>query len=123
MSASTFGGQLKQLRRERGLATRGLAEAAGVGRSSINRYESGRTAPNASTVARLANALSVEPGDLLTGSARSMRATAHNQDVFKLLNVAQTLSAARLATLTEFARFLYKQQRQSKDHTRSTRPR
>jgi len=114
MSASIFGQELRRQRLERGLTTRALAESAGVGRSSITRYESGRASPQAATIARLARALSVEPGVLLTDSARSTPATAHNQDVFRLLTVAQNLSPARLATLTDFARFLYKQQRRSK---------
>jgi transcriptional regulator with XRE-family HTH domain len=55
---------LRQHRRRSGLTQRQLATAAGVTPVTVCRVESGRERPNARTIARLANALGVDPREL-----------------------------------------------------------
>ena len=59
-SRELLAGNLRRLRRERGLTQRELAEAAGLNRSVVARYEQGHTAPHRDCVAALAYALSVD---------------------------------------------------------------
>ena len=60
--------ELKRLREERKLTQKELAQAAGLTESTIYRYETARRGaePSAAAVHGLAEALKVEPGDLLT---------------------------------------------------------
>jgi len=44
-----------------------LANDSGIDSSNIRAYESGRGLPNIQTLVRLAAALSVDPGSLITG--------------------------------------------------------
>ncbi len=113
MNTATFGLKLRRLRLERGLTARALAESAGIARSSVNRYEAGQAEPKPATIARLARSLRVDPAEFLKDGKRPKRETAHDREVFNLLNVAHSLDRDRLTTLTAFARFLHKQQRQS----------
>lgn len=114
MDKNAFGRKLRRLRLERGLTTKALAERAGTARSTVTRYEAGAARPRAATVARLATALKMDPGELLNTTGRTRRETAHDREVYKLLNTAENLDTPRLKTLTAFARFLYKQKRQAK---------
>lgn len=113
MDKKAFGRNLRRMRLERGLTSKALAKTAKLGRSTVYRYESGETAPKPVTIIRLARALKVEPTDLASTKGNTPRESAHDRDVYKLLNTAQNLDTARLKTLTAFARFLYRQQRQS----------
>ena len=58
--------RLKELRRERVLALRELEERSGVSYNTIWRLEDGRQGAHPRTVRKLAEALGVEPADLLT---------------------------------------------------------
>jgi transcriptional regulator with XRE-family HTH domain len=58
---------LRRLRRERALSQRALARAAGVGLDAVNRIEKGRRDALPSTLRKLAQALGVEPRDLMKG--------------------------------------------------------
>jgi len=58
--------RLKELRRERGLSLRELEERSGVSYNTIWRLEDGRQGAHPRTVRKLAEALGVEPADLLT---------------------------------------------------------
>jgi transcriptional regulator with XRE-family HTH domain len=55
------------LRRERALSQRALARAAGVGLDAVNRIEKGRRDALPSTLRKLAEALGVEPRELMKG--------------------------------------------------------
>jgi transcriptional regulator with XRE-family HTH domain len=60
-------GRLRHLRRERALSQRDLARAAGVGLDAVNRIETGRRDALPSTLRKLADALGVEPRELMKG--------------------------------------------------------
>lgn len=59
------GERLRSLRIERALTLRDLGAASGVSHNTINKLELGRRPAHASTVRRLAEALSVEPWELM----------------------------------------------------------
>lgn len=49
-----------------------LAAVSGIDSSNIRAYENGRALPTVQTVVRIATALDVEPGDLLSGLTAEM---------------------------------------------------
>ena len=57
--------RLRRLRRERALSQRDLARAASVGLDAVNRIETGRRDALPSTLRKLADALRVEPRELM----------------------------------------------------------
>jgi transcriptional regulator with XRE-family HTH domain len=57
--------RLKELRRERVLSLRELEEKSGVSYNTIWRLEDGRQGAHPRTIRRLADALGVEPGQLI----------------------------------------------------------
>jgi transcriptional regulator with XRE-family HTH domain len=68
--ATELGQRLRQLRRQAGLTQEGLARAASYTKSYIQQLEAGRTVdrpvnPTLETLAQLAGALGVHPGELL----------------------------------------------------------
>ena len=58
--------RLRELRERQALSLRELSELSGVNYNSIWRIEAGRTGAKPKTVRRLADALGVEPHELLT---------------------------------------------------------
>jgi transcriptional regulator with XRE-family HTH domain len=61
------GARLRRLRAERALTLRDLAEISSVSYDTINKLELGRRPAHASTIRKLANALGVEPRELMKG--------------------------------------------------------
>jgi len=61
------GDRLRRLRAENALTLRALAEISGVSYDTINKLELGRRPAHASTIRMLANALGVEPRELMKG--------------------------------------------------------
>ena len=61
------GHKLKQLRVEQALTLRALGELSGVAYDTINKLELGRRPAHASTIRKLADALGVEPRELMKG--------------------------------------------------------
>jgi transcriptional regulator with XRE-family HTH domain len=59
--------RLRRLRRERALSQRALAREAGVGLDAVNRLETGVRDALPTTLRKLANALRVEPRELMKG--------------------------------------------------------
>jgi transcriptional regulator with XRE-family HTH domain len=59
--------RLKELRRERVLSLRELEERSGVSYNTIWRIEDGRQGAHPRTIRKLAEALGVEPAELLKG--------------------------------------------------------
>ena len=59
------GKRLRQLRVEQALTLRDLGEMSGVAYDTINKLELGRRPAHASTIRRLADALNVEPRELM----------------------------------------------------------
>ena len=56
---------MRQLRVEKALTLRDLGEMSGVAYDTINKLELGRRPAHASTIRRLADALNVEPRELM----------------------------------------------------------
>lgn len=61
--------KLKELRRERVLSQRELARTAGLTHATVWRLENGFQQAHPRTIRKLAEALSVEPKELLRGGA------------------------------------------------------
>jgi transcriptional regulator with XRE-family HTH domain len=57
--------RLRQLRDERGLSQRALAEKAGISREYLARLETGRQDPTLSTLEKIARALKVRVGTIV----------------------------------------------------------
>ncbi|ABG05172.1 transcriptional regulator, XRE family [Rubrobacter xylanophilus DSM 9941] len=70
------GERLRRLRRERALSQQGLKRIAGVAQSTISELESGKRSAKLRTVRILAEALGVEPKELMKQTrARSSQAS------------------------------------------------
>ena len=63
--AERFGWNLRVARRRVGLTQQDLADRMGNDQSGISAWESGRYLPRVGSVVRLAEALEIEPGELL----------------------------------------------------------
>ena len=61
------GQRLRELRVEQALTLRALGERSGIGYDTINKLELGRRPAHASTIRKLAEALGVEPNELMKG--------------------------------------------------------
>ena len=66
-SLKVDGDRLRKLRAENALTLRALEEISGVSYDTINKLELGRRPAHASTIRKLANALGVEPRQLMKG--------------------------------------------------------
>jgi len=66
-SISINGKRLQELRVEQALSLRALGERSGVAYDTINKLELGRRPAHASTIRKLAEALGVEPRELMKG--------------------------------------------------------
>ncbi len=60
-----FGHNLKKRRMAKGLSLRQFAALADIDHAMIDRYERGITNPSLTTIAKLAEALEIEPAELL----------------------------------------------------------
>jgi XRE family transcriptional regulator, regulator of sulfur utilization len=60
-----IGQNLRRLRERKALRQEDLAELAGIGKNTVNRLEKNRTEPHMTTIRKLAEALDVEPAELL----------------------------------------------------------
>ncbi len=60
-----IGEKLKRIRLTRAMSQRKLAEVAGMSQRAIVDLETGKREPHPSTLGKLAQALNVDPGDLL----------------------------------------------------------
>ena len=63
-----IGERLRRFREEQALRQEDLAELAGIGKNTVNRIERNRTEPHMTTIRKLAQALDVEPADLVRQS-------------------------------------------------------
>ncbi|MDP8939200.1 MAG: helix-turn-helix transcriptional regulator [Actinomycetota bacterium] len=61
------GERLRQLRRERALSQRDLSRMTGVAHDSISQLETGKREAQPKTIRKLAEALGVEPKELMEG--------------------------------------------------------
>jgi transcriptional regulator with XRE-family HTH domain len=60
-----FGKKLREIRESKGISIRGLADAADIDYSNLNRIENGSTEAGVCMIVTIANALGVEPSELL----------------------------------------------------------
>ena len=58
---------MRRLRRERALSQRALARESGIGLDTVNKIETGRRDALPVTLRKLADALGVEPRELMKG--------------------------------------------------------
>jgi transcriptional regulator with XRE-family HTH domain len=72
----TIGRRVRQLREERGLTGKELAELAGIDGSQVTRLETGQRTPDASALLRVARALETSLEWLLTGERGAIAALA-----------------------------------------------
>lgn len=84
--------RLRELRKYRHMTATHLAAAAGVSKSFISQLESGRTSASLATLARIATALDVPTGALLTSAAGSPQSIADG-DHHRLLHSRDQLPA------------------------------
>jgi transcriptional regulator with XRE-family HTH domain len=70
-SININGRRLRELRIERALSLRALGERSGVAYDTINKLELGRRPAHASTIRKLAEALGVEPKELMKKTSAS----------------------------------------------------
>ena len=63
--------RLRELRRERALALRELGELSGISLQTIWRIEAGRQGAHPRTIRKLAQALGVEPSELVKGGGNA----------------------------------------------------
>lgn len=63
-----FGERLKALRKTAGMSQEQLAHVAGVERAYVSSAETGRRNSQLTTIYRLAKALGVDPGELISGT-------------------------------------------------------
>lgn len=66
-----IGSKIKQIRKNRGMLQRELAEKAGVSRVAIVNYERGERVPNANILSKIANSLQVEARTLMSDDSFS----------------------------------------------------
>ena len=66
MRNSSFGYYIEQIRNEKGMSQRKLAEEAGLTNSTISRIEADLVKPDPATLEKLSNALNVDKTILLT---------------------------------------------------------
>jgi transcriptional regulator with XRE-family HTH domain len=64
---SVDGARLRQLRQERALSLRELGEITGVAFDTINKLELGKRDAQPRTIRKLADALGIEPKELMKG--------------------------------------------------------
>ena len=62
---TTFGKKLREVREERDISIRGLADMAEIDYSNLNRIENGTTEAGLCMIMTIAEALGVDPGDLM----------------------------------------------------------
>lgn len=65
---TTIGRRLAELREDRGMSVRGLADAAGVSGSLVSQVENGHVTPSVATLVRIASALGAKVGDFFEPS-------------------------------------------------------
>jgi HTH-type transcriptional regulator, repressor for puuD len=72
-----FGERLTQLRKQKGLSQNDLAEAIGISRQAISKYENGLAEPDLDKIAKLRDILGVSYADLL-GKEPKQQITSNN---------------------------------------------
>jgi transcriptional regulator with XRE-family HTH domain len=65
-----FAGNLRRLRRAKGISQEDLAYEAGINRSYMSRLEKGASYPGLEIIAKLATVLECDPAELLRVSGR-----------------------------------------------------
>jgi transcriptional regulator with XRE-family HTH domain len=67
----SFGDRLRELRRDRMLTQRDLAQRADIALSTVVNLEKQHTEPRFGTIRKLAEALEVDPHELMKGSSNA----------------------------------------------------
>lgn len=94
--ATAIGGQIKHLRKLKGLSQDQLAEAAGIDAKSLSRIERAVFLPSLDTVQRVADALGLSIAEMFAGEARDARSLRHF-----LLDVALSTPDDELTTVVD----------------------
>jgi transcriptional regulator with XRE-family HTH domain len=73
MDKSVFGNRIKELRNKRGMSQEFLAEESGLSLRTIQRVEKGESNPTGDSLKKLANALNVNPDELIDWTIKEDR--------------------------------------------------
>lgn len=65
MVRSNFGGNLRQLRKEKGISQKKLAEQLSISKSMLSRWENGKLYPQVIWIYEIADKLKVNPKELI----------------------------------------------------------
>ena len=97
--------RIRELRQARGLKLKELAEMIGISPPHLSEVERGKKNLNNHLLARLADALNVQPSDLIASNPEP--------GIDELLSVARSLSEDDRQRLKEFAEFLLLSERKA----------
>lgn len=120
--SNTIGTRIKQRRVEQGITLQQIADAVGIAKSTVQRYETDRIEmPKLPVVAAIAKELCVNPAWLLGETdEKFLPATLQNAPLadvdftYALYNEAAPLTPENRAKLVEMARFFKEQQEREK---------
>ena len=103
---SELGRTLRVLRESKGLSQSGLARTAGMGKSQVSKYESGKELPKLESLARLLQALDAEPL-MLFYTAHLLKHRAEISPIGLLITTTPVLDDPALASFRRlFGHFL-----------------
>jgi len=108
------GARIKAARIAAGLTQEGLADLVGVSRSAVAQWETDRAGQVGGNLARIAEALAVSVGHLLTGGPREGTARAEDATELALLRLYRTCTGADRAFLLRTATRLARQAKREK---------
>jgi transcriptional regulator with XRE-family HTH domain len=114
---ATAGARIRAARLAAGLTQEALARQVGVSRSAVAQWETDRAGQVGGNLARIAEALAVSVGHLLTGGAREGGARAEDATELALLRLYRSCTGADRAFLLRTATRLARQARRERRRT------
>ena len=106
MDSEASGARVSELRKERGWTQDQLAHASGVTQKTISRIENGHNQPRPETIAALARALDVEPGEIAWLPAQPPGRVTLEDVMAAILELSEQVGALRDHLSTLEIRFL-----------------
>ena len=117
-----FAKRLRELRQEKEMTQKELADAVGISMSAIGMYEQGRREPSTEVIEELAKALGCSPAYLRGWSVRIPKEHVHSvpwtdemdKDVMDIIMTAVDLNESSRDRLYQYARFLLSEEENKK---------